>query len=106
MFFRHALRNALRPILTMTAMEAGMAMTMLLYIEVVFGIGGLGPLSLDRVLTETRATTARVSPPSSSSSGSRSSALNLLVDLLYPLLDPRVAQVRAPRRYAPSSPTG
>jgi peptide/nickel transport system permease protein len=87
--FRHALRNAMRPILTMTAMEAGMAVSVLLYIEVVFGINGLGRVSLtafsgdvgyDRQLIAALVLFI----------GIAIIGLNLLVDLLYPLIDPRV----------------
>jgi peptide/nickel transport system permease protein len=87
--FRHALRNAMRPILTMTAMEAGMAVSVLLYIEVVFGIAGLGRLSLvafsgdvgyDRPVIAAIVLVV----------GIAIIGLNLLVDLIYPLIDPRV----------------
>jgi peptide/nickel transport system permease protein len=38
----HALRNAIAPIVTMTAMDAGMAIGIAMYIETVFGLPGLG----------------------------------------------------------------
>jgi peptide/nickel transport system permease protein len=38
----HALRNALAPIVTMTAMDAGTAIGVAMYIETVFGLPGLG----------------------------------------------------------------
>jgi peptide/nickel transport system permease protein len=38
----HALRNAIAPVVTMTAMDAGMAIGVALYIETVFGLPGLG----------------------------------------------------------------
>ena len=95
--FRHALRNAMRPIMTMTAMEAGMAVSVLLYIEVVFNIGGLGRLSLtafsgevgyDRQLIAALVLVV----------GIAIIGLNLLVDLLYPLIDPRVTIGQERRR--------
>ena len=38
----HALRNAIAPVVTMTAMDAGMAIGIALYIETVFVLPGLG----------------------------------------------------------------
>jgi peptide/nickel transport system permease protein len=86
---RHALRNAMRPILTMTAMEAGMAVSVLLYIEVVYGIGGLGRLSLTAFSGEVgydRPMIAAIVLVI----GIAIIGLNLIVDLLYPVIDPRV----------------
>lgn len=86
---RHALRNALRPILTMTGMEAGMAVSVLLYIEVVFGINGLGRLSLTAFSGEIgydRPLIAAIVL----FIGVAIIGLNLLVDLLYPVIDRRV----------------
>jgi ABC-type dipeptide/oligopeptide/nickel transport system permease component len=94
---RHALRNAMRPILTMTAMEAGMAISVLLYIEVVFGIGGLGRLSLTAFSGEIgydRPVIAAIVL----FIGTAIIGLNLLVDLLYPVIDPRVTVSQERRR--------
>lgn len=85
----HALRNSLRPILTMTGMEAGMAVSVLLYIEVVFGIGGLGRLSLSAFSGEIgydRPVIVAIVLVV----GIGVIGLNLLVDLLYPVVDRRV----------------
>src|SRR3954462_9888371 len=38
----HALRNAIAPVVTMTAMDAGMAIGIAMYIETGFGLPGLG----------------------------------------------------------------
>jgi peptide/nickel transport system permease protein len=38
----HAQRNAIAPVVTMTAMDAGMAIGIAMYIETVFGLPGLG----------------------------------------------------------------
>jgi peptide/nickel transport system permease protein len=96
--FRHALRNAARPILTMTAMEAGMAVTVLLYIEVVYGINGLGRLSLDAFSGD-----AGYDRPMIVGIvlfiGIAIIGLNLIVDLLYPVIDPRVTVGRDNRRF-------
>jgi peptide/nickel transport system permease protein len=86
---RHALRNGLRPIMTMSAMEAGMAVTALLYIEVVFGINGLGSLSLTAFSGD-----AGYDLPVIAALvlviGIGIIGFNLVVDLLYPVIDPRV----------------
>jgi peptide/nickel transport system permease protein len=103
--FRHALRNALRPILTMTGMEAGTAVTILVYIEIVFGLPGLGRLSVV-ALNGTTGYDRPVIAAVVLFIGIAVFGLNLLVDLLYPLVDKRVARLQAPRRFAPSSPTG
>ena len=39
---RHALRNAISPVVTMVGMDAGMAIGIALYVETVFGLPGLG----------------------------------------------------------------
>jgi peptide/nickel transport system permease protein len=44
---RHALRNVAGPLLPMVALDAGTALTAAIYIETVFGIHGLGHLSVD-----------------------------------------------------------
>jgi peptide/nickel transport system permease protein len=88
--FRHALRNAMRPILTMTAMEAGMAVSVLLYIEVVYGIGGLGRLSLQAFSGEVGYDRPMI-VGIVLFIGIAIIGLNLLVDLLYAAVDPRVA---------------
>jgi peptide/nickel transport system permease protein len=94
---RHALRNAMRPILTMTGMEAGMAVSVLLYIEVVFGIFGLGRLSLNAFSGDVgydRPVIAAVVL----FIGIAIIGLNLIVDLLYPVIDRRVAVGQERRR--------
>jgi peptide/nickel transport system permease protein len=83
--------------LTMTGMEAGMAVSMLLYIEVVFGIGGLGRLSLQAFSGDLGYDRPTISALVLFIGGGII-ALNLLVDLLYPLLDPRVAAGQERRR--------
>jgi len=86
---RHALRNAMRPILTMTGMEAGMAVSVLLYIEVVFGIPGLGRLSLTAFSGEVGYDRPMILAIVLFI-GMAIIGLNLVVDLLYPVIDRRV----------------
>ena len=42
----HAMRNALGPLLPMLAVDAGTAITAAIYVETVFGLHGLGALSV------------------------------------------------------------
>jgi peptide/nickel transport system permease protein len=87
-FTRHALRNAIRPILTMTGMEAGMAVAVLVYIEAVFGINGLGQLSVTAFSGDVgydRPVIAAIVL----FLGIGIIGLNLIVDLLYPVVDRR-----------------
>jgi peptide/nickel transport system permease protein len=42
----HALRNAIGPVLPMLAIDAGTAITAAIYVETVFGLGGLGSLAV------------------------------------------------------------
>jgi len=99
--FRHALRNALRPILTMTGMEIGTAVSILVYIEVVFALPGLGRLSLG-ALNGSQGYDRPVIAGCVFVIAVAVFGANLVVDLLYPLIDPRVAASgRAPRRFAP-----
>jgi peptide/nickel transport system permease protein len=43
----HALRNAIGPVLPMIAIDAGTAITAAIYVETVFGLGGLGTLAVE-----------------------------------------------------------
>lgn len=94
---RHALPNALRPILTMTGMEAGTAIGVLIYIEIVFGMPGLGRLSV-AALNGDAGYDRPVIAAIVLFVGIAVFGINLLVDLLYPLFDRRVAQMGTPRR--------
>jgi peptide/nickel transport system permease protein len=94
---RHALPNALRPILTMTGMEAGTAIGVLIYIEIVFGLPGIGRLSVAALNGD-----AGYDRPMIAAIvlfvGIAVFGINLLVDLLYPLVDRRVGQAGTPHR--------
>jgi peptide/nickel transport system permease protein len=43
---RHALRNAMGPLLPMIALDAGTAITAAIYVETIFGLPGLGHLAV------------------------------------------------------------
>jgi peptide/nickel transport system permease protein len=84
--FKHAFRNAMRPVVTMFGMDLGYALGGLLVIEQVFGWPGIGvqawqavqnqdiPMIMGTVLFASLLIVAA----------------NLVIDLLYPLLDPRI----------------
>jgi peptide/nickel transport system permease protein len=87
----HALRNAIAPIVTMTAMDAGMAIGIAMYIETVFGLPGLGRTviralagfqgyDLPVILTVTMVAAAAII------------VLNLVADIVLLAIDPTVAR--------------
>jgi peptide/nickel transport system permease protein len=87
----HALRNAIAPVVTMSAMDAGLAIGIAMYIETVFGLPGLGRTmiralaglqgyDLPVILAVTLVTAAAII------------VLNLIADLVLLALDPTVAR--------------
>jgi peptide/nickel transport system permease protein len=86
LFIRHALRNALLPIVTVVGLDAAELMSGLVLTETVFNWPGLGRLAVQAVFG--------LDIPLMAGTVLFSAALvllgNLLVDLLYGLIDPRV----------------
>jgi peptide/nickel transport system permease protein len=89
---KHVMRNALLPVTSMLGADIAIAMGGTLFVETVYGLPGLGRLSLRALQTYdlpvilgvvVTVTTAVV-------------VFNLIVDLLYGVLDPRVRVSRAP----------
>jgi peptide/nickel transport system permease protein len=90
---RHALRNAISPIVTMIGMDAGMAIGIAMYIETVFGLPGLG-----------RTTVSALNSPSGFDlpvilgvtlvTGLAIILLNLAVDLALLAIDPTISRRR------------
>ena len=83
--FRHALRNALAPLVTVTAIQFGMVLSGALLIEVVFSWPGMGTLVFDAI-------SARDYPLLQSAFFVIALCVlsaNFIADVLYPLLDPR-----------------
>ena len=83
----HVLRNALLPVVTMLGMDIGVALGGAIFTETRLPATGL------RKDGHHRASRRRTSPPSrvwSSSRRSRSSFFNLIVDILYAWIDPRI----------------
>jgi len=83
--FRHVLRNAMAPLLTVTALQFGMVLSGALLVEVVFSWPGMGTLIYDAI-------GARDYPLLQSAFFIIAVCVlvaNFIADLLYPLLDPR-----------------
>jgi peptide/nickel transport system permease protein len=83
---RHALRNALLPVVTMVGMDVGVALTGSIFIETVFGLPGVGRLAVT-------AATGRDLPMTLGVVTVAATAvivISFVVDALYVMLDPRL----------------
>jgi peptide/nickel transport system permease protein len=86
----HALRNAIAPVVTMTAMDAGMAIGIAMYIETVFGLPGLGRTMI-RALAGLQGYDLPVILAVTLVAAAVIILLNLAADLVLLALDPTVA---------------
>jgi peptide/nickel transport system permease protein len=84
---RHALRNALLPTLTLLGLLIATAVTTAVIAETVFSISGVGRLAQQAVLTQDVPVVQAIVLVAAAVFV----VVNLIVDLLYPLLDPRIA---------------
>lgn len=84
---KHAAKNALAPVMTISALWAGSLIVATMIVEYVIGIGGLGRLIINAVLTDD----FPVVLAGVLITATAFVVLNLLVDLLYTWIDPRVA---------------
>lgn len=91
-YFRHAMRNAALPTLTIFGVLVGQTVTAAVVVEQVFGRAGIGSTVDSAVQSQDVPVVQGVVILCASVFV----FVNLVVDLLYPMLDPRVA--RAPRR--------
>jgi peptide/nickel transport system permease protein len=87
----HALRNALAPIVTMTAMDAGTAIGVAMYIETVFGLPGLGRTMIS-ALAGFQGYDLPVILGVTIVAAAAIIALNLIADLVLLAIDPTVAR--------------
>jgi peptide/nickel transport system permease protein len=87
----HALRNAIAPIVTMSAMDAGMAIGVAMYIETVFGLPGLGRTMI-RALAGIQGYDLPVILAVTLVAAAAIIVLNLVADLVLLAIDPRVAR--------------
>ena len=83
---KHALKNALMPVITMAGIFFGRMLGGSIIIESVFAIPGLGSLLLDGIKTKDVPTVLGGVTVLAISF----SVINLIVDLLYALIDPRI----------------
>jgi len=88
--WRHVLRNALLPVLTVAGLLLGELIAGALITETVFGLGGLGQLTQQAVNNQDVAVLQAVVVISALGFV----VINLVVDLLMPLLDPRLQLLR------------
>lgn len=89
----HALRNAVAPIVTMAAMDAGMAIGIAMYIETVFGLPGLGRTTI-RALAGFEGYDLPVILAVTLVAATAIILLNLVADLVLLWLDPTVTLKR------------
>ena len=84
--FRHAMRNAAIPVVTLVALELGVLLSGAVIVETIFAWPGIGRLAVDSIL-------ARDFPVVQAIVFLASAiyiVLNLLTDLLYTAIDPRI----------------
>jgi ABC-type dipeptide/oligopeptide/nickel transport system permease component len=85
-FLKHIARNALLPVLTVIGFQVGSLLSGAVLVEVVFSRPGIGRLLVESVLSKDYPTVQAIVLIIAGFY----SVTNLIVDLLYPLLDPRV----------------
>jgi peptide/nickel transport system permease protein len=88
---RHAFRNAALPAMTILGVIVGLTVTSSIVVETVFTRQGVGQLAQQSVLSQDVPVVLAVV----TIAASVFVLVNLVVDLLYPLLDPRIAHTRA-----------
>jgi peptide/nickel transport system permease protein len=84
--WRHAVRNALLPVITVVGLEAAVILGSLVVTEQVFNLNGLGKLLLEAVVRRDYTLTQALIMLSASAFV----VMNFLVDLCYAWLDPRI----------------
>lgn len=83
---RHALRNAVLPVLTLIGLQVGHTVSGAVLVETVFARAGIGRLAQESVLSQDIPVVLAIVVISAAVFV----VVNLVVDLLYPLLDPRI----------------
>ncbi len=85
--YRHALRNALIPVITVVGFEVGVLMSGAAIVEIIFGLPGVGNQLLQAIFNRDypmiQATTLLIAVIFI--------GFNLIVDLVYGILDPRIS---------------
>jgi peptide/nickel transport system permease protein len=88
--WQHVARNAILPTLTIAGILLGKLLVWAIVTETVFGLNGIGTLTQQAVSNEDTPVLQAIVVLSATAFV----AINLLVDLLYPLLDPRLGRKR------------
>lgn len=86
---RHVVRNASLPLVTLAALDLGLLVGGMLYVEMVFSLHGMGTLLYESILSRDYPMIQGVSFVLMITV----TMLNFLVDLAYSLLDPRIREV-------------
>lgn len=86
---RHALRNAIGPVLPLIAIDAGTALTAAIYIETVFGLPGLGHLAVQAFSGEAGGYDLPLTAALVTTVGAFVVVLNLLADIAGAWVDSR-----------------
>jgi peptide/nickel transport system permease protein len=94
---RHAFRNAALPAMTILGVLVGLTVTSSIVVETVFTREGVGKLAQESVLSQDVPVVLAVVTVAAA----MFVLVNLVVDLLYPLLDPRISHTRGRVRPAP-----
>lgn len=89
--WKHAVRNALIPVVTFASIYFASLITMAVVVEVVFAWNGVGRLAYDAIMTRDFPVIQGVVL----TGGAIALIINLLVDILYAYLDPRIRYERA-----------
>ena len=99
---RHAFRNAALPAMTILGVIVGLTVTSSIVVETVFTREGVGKLAQESVLSQDVPVVLAVVTVAAA----MFVLVNLVVDLLYPLLDPRIAHTRGRIRPPAPAPEG
>jgi peptide/nickel transport system permease protein len=91
---KHCLRNAVLPAMTILGIIVGLTVTSSIVVETIFTRQGIGQLAQQSVLSQDVPVVLAIV----TLAAAVFVTVNLVVDLLYPLLDPRITHVRAVRR--------
>ena len=84
--YKHALRNAIIPVITAAGLQVGNLLSGALLVEVVFGWPGIGRLAVDSIFRRDTPTLLGIMIFSSA----MVIVANLLTDLVYRIIDPRI----------------
>ena len=95
---KHALKNAALPAMTILGVVIGLTVTSSIIVETVFTRNGIGQLAQQSVLSQDVPVVLAIV----TIAAAVFVVVNLVVDLLYPLLDPRISHTRTGRVRAPA----